>query len=380
VEVVVKSSDRASVLIVDDNHLIRSVIQKLFQCEHFDVQTATNGVEALSVLEHDSFDVIICDVMMPEMDGYEFFNSVRNNDLHAHIPFVFLTALDSHDELKKGWQSGCDGYFTKPFDPELLISTVKGKVSRSRNIKKSVDDNQDRFRKRVLHTLSHEFRTPLVAINTGTEILLDDIQLNGEDENSKSKRLLEAIHRGGLRLERLVNDFMLLQQIEAGIAHGLFEKKSQPCSVNTVVSTFLSSIESLVSENGFRVQTSILCPDKKINIYEPQVVEALKRIADNAVKFSGANKMIEVAAYCTTEEVIISIADSGIGMDPSKIKNSIGAFTQVDRDKFEQQGSGLGLAIAHRYAEINKSQLEFLKREQGGAVVSLHIPLAHCPN
>ncbi len=380
-EVVSGIEERASVLVVDDNPLIRSVVQSLFQLENYQVSIANNGQDALGILATQQVDVIVCDVMMPRMDGYEFFDSVRANDQLSHIPFLFLTALDTDDEVKKGNLSGCDGYLTKPFDPETLISTVHGKVLRSRNIKRSVDQNHEKFRKRVLHTLSHEFRTPLVAINTGSEMLLDDIQNSTKDpEAAKTKKLIEAIYRGGQRLERLVNDFMLLQQIEAGVAKGMFEKRSRDCCVGSILNCFLSSIDSELSENEFIVNKTLLCPDKKIKIYEPQVVEILKRVAENSIKFSENIKQLDIAAYCNNEEVIISIGDYGIGFDPVKIKNSINAFSQIDRDKLEQQGGGLGLAIASKYAEINGAYLSFERREKGGAVVSLHLPLTHCPS
>lgn len=371
------SSERASILIVDDNPLIRNVIQTLFSYENFVVQTAANGHEALEKLQSGDFDVIVCDIMMPRMDGIEFFEQVRSNEALSHIPFVFLTALDSDDDKKKCWQLGCDGYMTKPFDPDLLISTVKGKVNRSRNIKQAFDHNQDKFRKRVLHTLSHEFRTPLVAINTGTEILLDDVNRSKQDDSAKTKRLLEAILRGGQRLERLVNDFMLLQQIEAGVANGLFKLRSSEYTVASLIDCYLAGISPLLEEQGFAITVTNHTPDIKVKVYQPQIIEILNRITDNSIKFSQNSKTIDLLVRADSKEVILSIADNGQGFDPVAMKNSISMFTQLDRDHYEQQGGGLGLAIASKYAEINGCKLSFDSRPQGGAIVNLHMPLVH---
>lgn len=375
---VVEAEERKSVLVVDDNPLIRNVVQSLLQQENFDVTVAPNGSKALDVIEHKPVDIIVCDVMMPGMDGYELFNAVRESEAHSHIPFVFLTALDTESELKRGWQSGCDAYVTKPFDPEMLISTIRGKVLRSADLKRSLEHQSDRFRKRVLHTLSHEFRTPLVAINTGSEMLLDGIASESEEENEKSKKLIEAIHRGGQRLERLVNDFMILQQIEAGVAAGVQSKRARLHNVRSLVDCAIESMSHLANEQGAEIICSVTCQAAQVKVCDVQIIEVLKRLIENSIKFSREKKLIEVVAVQDNNEIRISIADSGIGFDPGKMQSSIGAFNQIDREKHEQQGGGLGLAIASRYAELNGGSLSFASRPHGGAVVTVHLPVGHC--
>lgn len=375
---VVETEVRKSVLVVDDNPLIRNVVQSLLQQENFDVTVAPNGNRALEIIEHKPVDIIVCDVMMPDMDGYELFDAVRENQLHSHIPFVFLTALDTESELKRGYQSGCDAYVTKPFDPEMLISTIRGKVLRSADLKRSLEHQSDRFRKRVLHTLSHEFRTPLVAINTGSEMLLDGISSNSEEENEKSRKLIEAIHRGGQRLERLVNDFMILQQIEAGVAAGVQSKRARMHSVRSLVDCAVESMEQIATEQGAEIICTVTCQGAQVKVCDVQIIEVLKRLIENSIKFSHDKKLVEIVAVRDNNEIRISVADSGIGFDPVKMQSSLGVFNQIDREKHEQQGGGLGLAIASRYVDLNGGSLSFSARSHGGAVVTIHLPVGHC--
>jgi len=364
--------EKASILIVDDNPLIASVVKGLLTAENYRVLTSVNGAEALSVLQEKKVDVIICDVMMPEMDGYALQDSLRQQADFAHIPFVFLTALADESERIKGRESGADEYLLKPFDPKALLSVVKGKVLRSHYLKTMAEQKYESYRKKVIHTLSHEFRTPLVAINTGTELLID----SGDTlDEKKVTSLLEAIRRGGQRLERLVNDFMLLQQIDAGIAQRVFTQKSGARPLANIVEPFVDQLLTTAHEEGFKLECSNLCEEAIVNVYEPHIHEILNRLVLNAMKFSPTIKEIEVVIIPLAEEVAVEVRDRGLGIDVNKVQEACDAFGQINRDRLEQQGGGLGLAIANRYASINGGRIEFDVRTSGGSIVSLILPI-----
>lgn len=364
-----QAEEPGSILVVDDNPLIVKVLKSLLASVGYSVYTSTNGGEALDVLKQRCIDVIICDVMMPSMGGYELHESIRKVSDYAHIPFIFLTALGSHDEVSRGKETGADDYIVKPFDAKDLLATVKGKVSRSRKLRSVADERYDAYRKRVVHTLSHEFRTPLVAINTGTELLMEQ-ELS---DREKTHRLLEAVRRGGQRLERLVNDFMLLQQIEAGVAQRLYDTRAAVRPVSELVQLFLEGqskhIECLPPCN-LRNE----CNGSKIFVYEPHIHDILGRLMSNAVKFKLDDPLVDLRLRCENEQVLIEVSDRGRGIDPARAREAIDLFGQIDRDKLEQQGGGLGLAIASRYASINRGELRFERRVGGGTVVSLVFP------
>lgn len=360
-------------LVVDDNPLIINVLQSLLASQDYTVKAAKNGREAMELLEKEApVDVIVCDVMMPKMDGYGLHNKVREKAELSHIPFIFLTALDHGAEVRRGKEIGADDYLTKPFEPEQFLAVVKGKVVRSRRLREQADEKISTYKKRVIHTLSHEFRTPLVAINTGTEILLDG-KRNVDD--AKSKQLLEAIYRGGQRLERLVGDFLVLQQVEAGVAEKMFEKQARKTSAMGLIEVFKESVIDNLQREGFECSFARLARECYLWVYEAQVQDALRRITDNVLKFSPKEKKFDFVPYVTAEELFLEVRDRGIGMDMAKIHEALEMFGQINREKLEQQGSGLGLAIASKYVAINKGRLEFALRNGGGSIVSLILPL-----
>ncbi len=385
--VTVGSEGKNSVLVVDDNPVIRGVIQNILLHDNFDVAVASHGAAALEIIKNKLCDVILCDVMMPEMDGYQFFQNVRSTEKFGLVPFIFLTALDSVPEMTRGWRVGCDAYLTKPFNPEVLLSTVRGKVVRAKVLQDKLDNQREKFRKRVLNTVSHEFRTPLVAISTGSEMLLSkmvagSLGLQSEvdkHEIEKAKKLIEAIYRGGQRLERLVSDFMMLQQIEIGVAGSFQAKNCAPCPVKNIIEYALESSQRIASENGVRLEVGENVLDVKVKVSEAQMTEALVRLIENGIKFSLTPNLVQIKVDADNMEVRVSVIDSGPGFDPLKLKESVGAFSQLDRDINEQQGGGLGLAIANRLSELNGGFLSYGLAPLGGGMVTIHLPVYHCP-
>ncbi len=364
-------SEHASVLVVDDNPLIVQCLTSLLGNSHYQVFVSKNGEEALDLLGKKSVDVVICDVMMPKMDGFQLHELVRKRPEYSHIPFVFLTALGDEEHVQRGRETGADDYLTKPFDPRELLALVRGKITRSRSLRDQSEEKFETFRKRVIHTLSHEFRTPLVAINTGAELLLEQPE---SDANKKARQLLEAIQRGGRRLERLVNDFMMLQQIEAGIADRVCSSRKTLHRVSEILRVFIENSERMVNGEGGKLVFTDHTAGASVLAYDVQIHDILLRLLQNALKFSPSNKTVEIVACADRDVVTIEMRDRGIGMNLDRVHEAIDIFGQIDREKLEQQGGGLGLAIASRYANLNGGRLEFEHRKGGGTTVTIVLP------
>jgi two-component system sensor histidine kinase/response regulator len=362
------------VLAVDDNPLVLDVLRILLQRNNFEVQLAADGEAALSILRHSAVDLVICDIMMPRLDGYGLHAAVRADPALAHIPIVFLSALGDQAEVLEGKSIGADDYLTKPFKPDELLAVVKGKIQRARALATHSEARFDSYRKRVVHVLSHEFRTPLVAINTGTELLLER---KDSLEPEKIKDLLEAIQRGGQRLERLVTDFMLLQQLEAGIAARVFTSRAHTFAVHTFFDEWVEDVKRS-TPSDWVVEVRKLVSDAFVYGYEPYLADVVDRLVSNAKKFSPKRKELTLGLALSEGEVIITVADRGSGIDQRRVGEALGAFGQVDRDTYEQQGSGLGLAIANRYAALFSGKLSLTPRdgEGGGTVARVHLPAA----
>jgi two-component system sensor histidine kinase/response regulator len=364
-------AEAATILVVDDNPLMRNVLRGLLVASGYTVVEATHGEEAAALVKKRAFDLIICDIIMPKMGGFELHQLVRSDPEANHIPFVFLSALDHQDEVRHGKELGADDYLCKPFEPRDLLAVVRGKVSRWKLLNSQANSRFEGYQRRVLQTLSHEFRTPLVAINTGMELLLNHRDSLGTD---RAKRLLEAVQRGGVRLEKLVGDFMILQQLGAGLMKSTFDTCAEPLSVAHLLQRHGDIRDEELTAEGFAVVRTDHSNHAKIRGVEAYVVDCLDRIVSNAAKFSVGRKEIEIHVRLVEGEVWFDVKDRGSGIDLSRIREAIQPFGQINRGKLEQQGGGLGLSIAHHYALIHNARLEFAVREDGGSIVSLVVP------
>jgi len=134
------SAVKPVVLVIEDNVLVRQSLQALLSANGFQVTASSDGKEALSILVNEAVDIIICDIIMPHLSGFEVYEFVRQKPELCDIPFLFLSSLDDRSDIAKGKELGVDDYLCKPFVPEELLAVVRGKVERSRQRRPGRDD------------------------------------------------------------------------------------------------------------------------------------------------------------------------------------------------------------------------------------------------
>lgn len=368
-----KNTNREKILIVDDSPQILCVISEVLTVNGYEVITADTGKNALDHLTKRTPDIIICDVIMPEMDGYQVYSEIQNNPDWSTIPFLFLTALSSQTDIRIAKEMGCDDYIVKPFDPEELLASVRGRLTNLQRRKVSLESNMKTYRKRVIQTLSHEFRTPLVAISTGTELLIEQFE---RMTPANIKKLLNAIRRGGLRLEELVENFIILQQVESGKAEESFRRFHNHTDLGSITRRALEDIASVHSTSVIRLTIDPNENGLNVDLFEAHYRAAFKRILDNAIKFGGKNNPVDVTVGSNHDFVWTKVRDYGPGLPEGTDELVQQMFIQINREKNEQQGCGLGLSIASAYAHINKGEIIFCKPLDGGSglEVSLRFP------
>jgi len=373
----------ATVLVVDDNAELLAVTREILEVHGFDVLTAFSVAAALDILTEQTPDMILCDVVMPDRNGFELRDEVLRNPEWCDLPFIFLTALSSEDDIRMGKASGCDEYLTKPFDPDDLISVVTGKVALLRKRQEMANVRMENYRRRIIHTLSHEFRTPLVSINTGTELLLDQHNSLGDEQVT---RLLESVLRGGQRLERLVDDFMLLQQIDLGHAEYTCELYRQRVPLKAIIESAVEGFRDALLHPE-QVAVEVVLPDEEalqklyVKVYDVQIVNMFNRLLSNANKFGGNKGPISIKIGVDSGNVYASVLDCGPGLDNGVRSEphdfALKPFAQINRETYEQQGCGLGLTIAHYFAEINGGRLFLRNRsDQSGLEARVVFPKA----
>ena len=375
--VVVEQKLARRILVIDDQPSIISAVKDILVNEQFQVETALDTQEARERLQLAKPDLIICDIMMPHEDGYAFYQSLRQDSKFADIPFIFLTAVSDSNQVRAANELGIDDYVFKPFEPQDLVSIVKGRLKRAGEHSNLLDAKMEGFCKRVIHTLSHEFRTPLVAVNTGTELLHDQFE---KLDRQVLFELIESIQRGGQRLQHLVEDFITVQQIDSGHAEVIAKRYRLPIGLDLLAQRALASFEDEVSADEFKrikYHQAAGRGNLEVCVCEIQITEVIHRLLSNALKFSSRNDVVELTLPDVEGAASLIIRDYGQGIPDSVAKEACGMFNQINRETIEQQGCGLGLAIVCSFLAINNGMIAFHTTTGRGTEVEIRFPLVN---
>lgn len=374
-----KESSETVILVVDDNAEVLDALRRILEAESYSVVCALSPGEAQELLSSNPPDLILSDMLMPDEDGFSFYERIRRETTLHDIPFIFLTAVVCEESKLRATRSGCDEYLLKPIEPETLLAVVEGNLHKARHRKKISAQKMQNLHKRIIHTLSHEFRTPLVSIQAGAELL---IEKSSKDEDPTTKLILEAILTGGRRLQRLVEDFMLLQQLDMN------EKLNPEIRTTSIVElshVVENTVEAFVSQRRLNAKQPVVRFSvienrgvKEVQVSSDYLSDILLRLLENAYKFGGSGQPIDVEVVLMEPFAEIIVRDYGPGfLEEPDATRVFEPFMQIKRDVYEQQGCGVGLTIAQFLAKINGCQLHFSSPQEGsGVAVHIIVPVA----
>ena len=369
------ASARPTILVVEDEPQILEIIAFLLEEENFRVLQAIHGEAALSLLDENKPDLIISDIRMPGMDGFTLCEQVRSTPAFAQTPFIFLTAKGERADVRRGMGLGADDYLIKPFEPEELLSAVRVRLARAAETQAAISKVGTELQDQIIHTLTHEFRTPLSLVLGYTDLL--ESSGPGMNENDFQKAL-RGLHSGSLRLMSLVEDFLLLSRLRAGIiARELGESPPDPLYPDSVVLQVVQKAQSGASARNVSLEVNSAAPDLQVTIEAQHLAEIVRRLTDNAIRFSKSDGgRVVVTTRHEGGSWVLSIADSGIGIPQEALPRIFEAFHQVDRAKMEQQGAGVGLAIVQGLAEVYGGQVGVTSTLGKGSIFTVWLPLA----
>lgn len=366
-----EESSRGLVLLVDDDRAILEGVADLLSLHGYEVLTAASAKAALKAMQQNVPDLVISDIMMPGMDGYAFYEAVRDNPAWTPIPFIFLTARGQPTDIRRGQRLGADAYVTKPFEPEDLLIAVQARLRRARDIKASAMADVEEMKKRLITAFSHELRTPLTIIYGYVNMLRDE---HDDLPEAEVETMLDSVHRGTQRLVDLVEDLMLMLQLESGVVELEIELGKGRMSLPRIIEKVAERHRRYARERGVALTIEIDpgLTELRFSLY---VDDALSRIVDNAIKFSPhASGKVHITATRSGNEARIAVRDNGLGIPPSKLKQIFEQFEQLDRDLLEQQGVGLGLPLARRLVDLHGGTIEVESQPGRGSTFTIFLP------
>ncbi|WP_338647698.1 hybrid sensor histidine kinase/response regulator [Flavobacterium sp. KS-LB2] len=350
------------VLIIDDESSIREMLNEILSIEDYDVIAAANGQEALEILDYWVPDVILCDIMMPVMDGFLFYEIVNENKSLCAIPFVFLTAKRDHETMQECMLNGVDAFLSKPFKIEDLKKVLKNKIQRFVQIK-NANTNLYTGEKKYF---SHEVNTPLNGILGVVNLLLKN---HDRLDKNEIVDFYNCIKISGERLNRTMQNLFLYQRI---IENKFYFEEIESCNILSVFSKVTDNIFYIYETAPARISFEIESLDLKISSTYLSFI--LFELIDNALKFSGDNKVFISGNSFNNKYYEVVISDRGIGFSEEELKR-IDAGKQFNREKREQQGLGLGLFLSKTITKKVNGVFSIVSEENVGTKIVLFFPL-----
>jgi len=345
---------KKKILVIEDENNIRENMTELLVLSGYEVESAANGHLGVICAMKSHPDLVICDITMPEMDGYEVLKLIRENNQLSNLPFIFVTAKADRNDFRTGMNLGADDYLTKPFQLDELLQTIKTRFDRKEKLDKSIEEKIAEIQIQMNQTTSHEYNTPLNGI-----LGFSDLILNLPDNFEKDKIIdfIRLIHQSGLRLKRTVEKSIMFKTITSATDNeaALKSLSTGRCAISNEEITNIC--QNIAAENQRTKDLVIDVQPAILQINGNNLEHLIFELADNAFKFSKEGTPVTVSGILAAKEYHLSVHDRGRGFLPESI-SQIGPFIQFEKKKFEQQGSGLGLFIAKRLTELNQGTLE----------------------
>ncbi len=375
-----------TILIVEDDKDLLSGIQDVVESTDFveedttynvQVLCASDGQAGIDLLASTTPDLIISDVMMPKITGFEFLEYTQSREDLLHIPFIFLTAKDDVRAQHQGLLNGASLYLTKPFDFRILIKHIRSQLKKSFAQQGAQEQFHKAIKKEILKVLNHEFRTPLTYVTSYSEMLtykMEELQsIEGYQEH------LRGIQAGCVRLSKLIDDFIIVIDLYSGGIKEDFHNQAEIINdFHSIITQALDHHGNLIEEEQVQVQLNLSKGLPSIVGVRTQIVNILVRLLDNALKFSqkmDRETLIQIETKQVGDELHIIVCDNGQGMPSRIVDNIFDLFYQHNRMVQEQQGAGVGLHIVASLMKFHNGRIEIKSEIDQGSEFTLIFPI-----
>jgi two-component system, sensor histidine kinase and response regulator len=385
----IMQSSTPAILIVDDNPHNLQVLGKLLQENNYEIEFATSGEATLEWLKKRQFDLILLDINMPGMNGFEVCMKIRSNPDMNDVPVIFLSAESERESILKGFELGAQDYITKPFDSRELLARVrthlalKGSLEKLEDLNRSLEEkviertyqlnvanakleatnvkliDLDRTKSDFLNLISHEIRTPLNGI-------IGPLELLKEPTHSREiLELIEILDMSVKRLERFALNALLITRLKTK----QFEIRKDRISLTNIIN------EVLIEEKS-KYQTKKIVVNFKnevdgaIILGEIELIrKCVRNILENAIQFSSPGGIIDISLDNEEQNTFCEIRDNGCGFPTGVTDHLFELFVIGDENK--DNCTGMGLPIAKMIMEAHGGDIIICNNYEGGASVKL---------
>lgn len=362
------------ILIVDDVMSNVLLLKVLLTNEKFAIATASNGRQALEQVEKENPDLVLLDVMMPDMSGFEVAQHLKSNPNTADIPIIFLTALNSTADIVKGFQVGANDFISKPFNKEELIIRVTHQISlvaAKRLILSKTEELQRTIagRDKLYSVIAHDLRSPMGSIKMVLNMLI--LNLPSEKIGAEMYELLTMANQTTEDVFSLLDNLLKWTKSQIGKLNVVYQDVDLVEVTDGVIEIF-SMVASLK-----KIRIREMKPEKMmVNADIDMLKTVVRNLLSNAIKFSKENSEVLVKMEEVDGMAVVSVQDHGCGISEEgqkKLLHTDTHFSTIGTNN--EEGSGLGLLLCKDFVVKNGGKLWFTSKEGEGSIFSFSIPV-----
>jgi signal transduction histidine kinase len=373
---------RSRVLVADDNADMRDYLTRIL-APRYDVEAVADGAAAWRHVKEHAPDLVLSDVMMPELDGFALLAVIRRHERSRSIPVILLSARAGEEARIEGLDAGADDYLVKPFSARELIARVASQLQLARlrrETEQRIAESEQRLREadrrkdEFLALLAHELRNPLAPVRTGLEL----IRLSN-DSPEAVKRVRSMMERQVAQMVRLIDDLLDVSRITSG----KIVLKRQPALLADIVQNAIDGQREVLRAS--QVELSVQLPDVPcvINADPARFAQVLSNVLHNASKFTPPGGRIELTADVVSgtdspdSELRLTVSDTGVGISAGMFPHIFELFTQAEAPTERSHGGlGIGLALAKRLMELHGGRISAHSDGPGlGSSFTISLPL-----
>ncbi len=354
------SKEKPLILIVDDTPKNIQVVGTVLREKEYNISVATNGLDAIKLTEKALPDLILLDIMMPEMDGYETCEKLKENEKTKNIPIIFLTAKNEIEDKIKGFDLGAVDYVTKPFNIPELLARVKTHLELKFGREDIIDLNkknkkESNERKELIHVLCHDLSNPFHSLIS----VFDMVEHTGMEFNKELQGEVKKVVENGVKTIDLVRKMQSIDDNKVEI-------ELSPVNLLFAAHSSLGILENKLVKKNIDIKINIE-NDLHIIAEETSLINSvISNLLTNAIKFSFNDTSIAISAKENNDgKVVFSVKDNGIGM-PAELADSVFDVNKATTREGTngEAGTGYGMPLVQKFAKAYGGNIEVLSKEK----------------
>jgi DNA-binding response OmpR family regulator len=358
------------ILVIDDDAQTLKSVTRLLGTRGFVTLEAPNGRAGIELAQRERPDLILCDITMPQADGYDVLRALKRDLRTAIIPFIFLSGNQGAENVRLGMGLGADDYLTKPFDARQLLDSIKARIERQRAVSRKIED----LRLALAQAVPNEFFTPLNAVLGFSMLVLDSLRAGDEINRDDLEDSVQNIHEAGEQLLRIASNYVLFTQLSADETATATLPKEPVAPFGDWEPDVARAVRKLALQRNRMKDLHYSFAPAGLAVKKEHLEKLVFELLDNALKFSRPGQWVSVTGLVQDGRYLFRFIDHGTGMTEEQLA-AIAPMAQFDRARQVQRGIGLGLPICRMLARRHGGTVALTRNHEQGMTVEAFFPL-----